>query len=124
MNVAHRHTTTHEKGFTLLELMIVVVIVGILAIIAVPRFTGVSQQAKQAEAEPILKQLCQLAEADRQRTGAWPTGAPTGWQAPNARYFGFAFAGGTATATAGGGTLGAQPDLANRTMNCASGDIS
>jgi prepilin-type N-terminal cleavage/methylation domain-containing protein len=118
-----RTAAPRQAGFSLIELMIVVVIVGILAMIAVPRFTGVSRQAKQAEADPILKQLCQLAEADRQRTGSWPAGSPSGWEAPNARYFGFAFAAGSATATAGDGASGPQPDLANRTMNCATGVI-
>jgi prepilin-type N-terminal cleavage/methylation domain-containing protein len=109
-----------ETGFTLIELMIVVVIVGILALVAVPRFTGVSTQAKQAEADPILKQLCQLAEADRLRTGGWPTGNPTGWTNPNARYFTFSFSGSSASAA----PLAAHTDLSNRVMNCETGDIS
>jgi len=46
-----------EKGFTLVELMIVVVIIGILASLAVPRFMQASSKAKQHECQQLLKQI-------------------------------------------------------------------
>ena len=39
----------NREGFTLIELMVVIVIVGILAAIAIPNFMRIVEQAKEAE---------------------------------------------------------------------------
>jgi type IV pilus assembly protein PilA len=44
-------------GFTLIELMIVVAIIGILAAIAIPNFTRFQAKSKQSEAKTNLKAL-------------------------------------------------------------------
>ena len=47
----------NSKGFSLIELMIVVVIIGILAAMALPRWWKASERSRQSEAKLILKQI-------------------------------------------------------------------
>lgn len=56
----------NQSGFTLLELMIVVVIIGILAALAMPRFMAATTKSKQSEAKQILKQIYVMERAYRQ----------------------------------------------------------
>ncbi|MDR2591553.1 MAG: type II secretion system GspH family protein [Chitinispirillales bacterium] len=56
-----------KQGFTLIELMVVIVIIGVLASLAIPRFTDASVKAKVAEAPRVLAsyesaQLAAIAE--------------------------------------------------------------
>lgn len=53
----------NEKGFTLTELMIVIVIIGILSVVAIPKFMGTTTRAKLVESGPILMQIHSLQEA-------------------------------------------------------------
>ncbi len=58
-----------EKGFTLIELMIVVVIIGILAALAIPRFMQATTKSKQSEAKQLLKQVYTMQRTYRQANG-------------------------------------------------------
>jgi len=45
------------NGFTLVELMVVILIVGVLAAVAIPKFTAVSHKAKASEFPTVLTRM-------------------------------------------------------------------
>lgn len=73
-----------KKGFTLVELMVVIVIIGILAALAIPRFLGATNKTKATEFKPVLKQIYTLESAYQQeRTdGLFGSLAQVGWDPP------------------------------------------
>ena len=62
-----------NKGITLLELLIVVVIVGVLAAIAVPAYTNYMARARRADAKTGLEQLRAAQEMRRAERGGYST---------------------------------------------------
>jgi len=65
-------------GFTLVEIMIVVVIIGILAALAIPRFRTASLKSKISEAKVVLKHIYEAAQAYYSQYGTYPSTAPWG----------------------------------------------
>ena len=60
-----------QSGFTLIELMIVVTIIGVLATIAVPIYRSYVQQAHLAEAKPYLLDIASKERSYKVRNGLY-----------------------------------------------------
>ncbi len=60
-----------DQGFTLIELMIVVAIIGILAAVAIPSFQAYLQRSKTSEAVTFLGEIRQRQEAYRAEFGQY-----------------------------------------------------
>jgi type IV pilus assembly protein PilA len=87
-----------SKGFTLIELMIVVAIIGILAAIAIPNFIKFQCRSKQSEAKANLKALMVAQESYRGENDTYLDGTCTGGKNV-----------GTAVCDAGAKAVGFQP---------------
>ena len=109
-----------QKGFTLIELMVVVVILGILAGIAVPKMFGLSDKSKVSEAPQVLKTyetLQQAYIAEQSKIGSFTSitfNAPTGSQ-----YFTYTDLAAAGSETRGGAKAGSRVKIGD----CPSGSI-
>ncbi len=63
-----------ESGFSLIELMVVVAIIGILAAIAIPIFTGAASKARASEAALQLNRLAKGAKTWHNANSSFPQG--------------------------------------------------
>lgn len=69
--------TTRRKGFSLIELMIVVAIVGILSAIAIPTYMGIQKKARRSEFRTNLEILRLLEEKAFAERGVYVAGGNT-----------------------------------------------
>ena len=62
-----------QEGFTLVEILIVVVIIGILATVAIPTYFSYVEKAYASDAKTQIKNILMNADIYRQTEGEYPT---------------------------------------------------
>lgn len=70
-----------EEGFTLIELMVGVAIVGLLSSVAIPEYTRATLRARAAERATLMEALARVVNETVQNLQAVPANAGTQWVA-------------------------------------------
>ncbi len=93
-----------KKGFTLIELIVVIIIVGILAAVGLTQYTKVVEKGRAAEARVVLGSLRTAEVAEYNENGAYLAVASLGVAAPTTcattHYFSYTCATATGLCTA------------------------
>ena len=92
------------KGFTIVELLIVIVVIAILAAISIVAYTGIQNRARNSAAIELANQIAGKARAYNAILGTWPANVAgfTHTDAPEAALGGANVIDGTTSPTTGG----------------------
>ena len=77
MNLKNIKSLQAERGFTIVELLIVIVVIGILVAIVAVAYTGITQQATNQKWEANAQSIRKVAETRQAQQGSYPTSVAT-----------------------------------------------
>jgi type IV pilus assembly protein PilE len=81
-------TTLRTRGFTLIEMMIVVALIGIISAVAYPSYQGQMQRSRRASATACLSEMSNAMERAYTTTMQYPSTLPTlSCTADNSAYY-------------------------------------
>ncbi len=72
------NTMRKQRGFTIVELLIVIVVIAILAAITIVAYNGIQNRAKTTSAQAAASNVQKKIEAYNAAVGSYPTGAADG----------------------------------------------
>lgn len=73
----------NKRGFTIVELLIVIVVIGILAALVITTFNGIQQKGRDTERQTDIKALHGQLEAYYAQNGRYPTSNDLGTNSAN-----------------------------------------
>ncbi len=107
------------RGYTIIESLITVMIVGVLGIVAIPRFSAVANESTRAEALGVLQRICSAADSVKALDGAYPATLSDGddWNVADEEVYAFGYRDGVAIAAkrAETGATALEMDCTSRT---------
>lgn len=108
----------HQHGFTFIEIMIVIAIIGILYAVALPNYTSYIQKSRRADVQQVLLQQTAILERQYTRVG----GYPASFTFPSSDHYSFSYSSDATKGSSDGSefTLTATPTGAQSGDQCGS----
>jgi type IV pilus assembly protein PilE len=108
-------TALRQRGFTLIELMITVALIGILASIALPSYREYIERSRRSDGKAALMRAAHWLERAATSTGAYPAKTAAEWTATGlgtseSNHYTITY---TQTGSGSGYTLTATPNIAD-----------